>query len=81
MGAKAELLCCTLIGAGLKADEPPIKAADNRATSFMVLKFIGVKRAVVCYCYVILQWSAAVPQIYDVSLTRILPLHKIRFLQ
>jgi len=37
MGAKAELLCCTLIGAGLKADEPPIKAADSSDTSFIVI--------------------------------------------
>ena len=50
MGAKAELLCCTLIGAGANADEPPIKAADSSDTSFMILKFIGVKRAVLVVC-------------------------------
>ena len=36
MGAKAELRCCTLIGAGANAAEEPIRAADRTETSFMV---------------------------------------------
>ena len=36
MGAKAELRCCTLIGAGANAAEEPMRAADRTETSFMV---------------------------------------------